>query len=348
MQALAEHLQAAADPQQATAVAQVTEDRLVPATLAQRREVGAHALRAGQDDQVRRRQRLAGADEAQLDLGVQAQRIEIGVVADPRQHRHHHLQARPDLGRLARVDGVLRLQVQVADIGQHAEHRLAGARLQPVEAGLQQGDVAAEAIDDEALDPLPLRVGEQFQGADQVGEDPAAVDIGDQDHRAIHRFGEAHVGDVVGAQVDLRRRAGALHHHHPVGGGEPPMGSQHRFHRHALVVVVGGGVHAGHRAAMDDHLGADVGVRLEQHRVHVGVRRQPAGLGLDRLGAADLAAVGGDRAVQRHVLRLERHHRDAAPGQPAAQRGHQGALAGVRGGALDHQGPSAITHEQAP
>ncbi len=35
VQALAEHLQAAADPQQATAVAQVTEDRLVPATLAQ-------------------------------------------------------------------------------------------------------------------------------------------------------------------------------------------------------------------------------------------------------------------------------------------------------------------------
>ncbi len=77
----------------------------------------------------------------------------------------------------------------------------------------------------------------------------------------------------------------------------------------------------GHRAAMDDHLGADVGVRLEQHRVHVGVRRQPTGLGLDRLGAADLAAVGGDRAVQRHVLRLERHHarRRAGPASGTAR-----------------------------
>ncbi|MNN46735.1 hypothetical protein D3C81_1611270 [compost metagenome] len=176
-----------------------------------------------------------------------------------------------------------------------------------------------------------------------MGEHPALVDVGDQDHRAVHRLGEAHVGDVAGAQVDLRRRAGALDQHHPVLRTQALVRLEHRLHGHALVVVVGDGVHAGHRAAVDDHLGADVAVGLEQHRVHVGVRRQIGGLGLHRLGAADLAAIGGHRRIERHVLRLERRHRHALARQPAAQRGHQGALAGVGGGALHHQGGHVVS-----
>ena len=38
-----------------------------------------------------------------------------------------------------------------------------------------------------------------------MGEDAAAVDVGDQDHRAVDGLGEAHVGDVAVAQVDLGR-----------------------------------------------------------------------------------------------------------------------------------------------
>ena len=36
------------------------------------------------------------------------------------------------------------------------------------------------------------------------------------------------------------------------------------------------------------------------------------GLGLRGLGPADLAAVGGDGGVERHVLRLERRHPEPA------------------------------------
>ncbi len=50
-------------------------------------------------------------------------------------------------------------------------------------------------------------------GADQAGDHAAAVDIADQHHRRIGRAGEAHVGDVAGAQVDLGRAAGAFHQH---------------------------------------------------------------------------------------------------------------------------------------
>ncbi|MNV95784.1 hypothetical protein D3C71_1907190 [compost metagenome] len=88
---------------------------------------------------------------------------------------------------------------------------------------------------------------------------------------------------------------------------------------------------------MDDHLGTGVAVGLEQHRVHVGVRCQPAGLGLYRLGTADLATVGGYRAVEGHVLRLERHHADPLAQQPAAQRGDQRTFASIGSGALHHE-----------
>jgi hypothetical protein len=33
---------------------------------------------------------------------------------------------------------------------------------------------------------------------DQRGDDAAAVDVADQDHRHVRRLGEAHIGDVAG------------------------------------------------------------------------------------------------------------------------------------------------------
>ena len=63
----------------------------------------------------------------------------------------------------------------------------------------------------------------------------------------------------------------------------------------------------------------------------------PAGHGLNRLGAADFTTIHGDRRIQRHVLRLERRHADTASRQHPAQTSHQRALAGVRCGSLNHQ-----------
>ncbi len=176
-----------------------------------------------------------------------------------------------------------------------------------------------------------------------MGENTTTIDVGNQDHRAVHRFGKAHVGNVPGTQVDLRWRARTFDHDHRPGSTQALVGSQHRLHGDSLVVVVGHRVHAGDGAAMDDHLGAGIAVGLEQHRVHVCMRLQAAGLGLHCLGPADFTAVGGHRAVQRHVLRLERHHANALAQQPAAQRGHQRAFAGVGGGALHHEGGHAIS-----
>ncbi|MNE39750.1 hypothetical protein D3C80_1337170 [compost metagenome] len=259
------------------------------------------------------------------------------MVADTRQHRHDDLELAPGLDALALVDGVLGFQVQVHHIGQHAQHRFAGTFFEPVQAGLEQGDVTAKTVDDKTFDPRLLARREQFQGADQMGENPATVDVGNQDHRAIHRLGKTHVGDVAGPQVDLGRRAGTFNHHHRIGCAQALVRGQHSLHGDDLVVVIGHGIHAGDRAAMDDYLGPGVAVGLEQHRVHVCVRRQAGCLGLNRLGSADLATVGGHRTVERHVLRFERHHADTLTGDPAAQRGYQRTFTSVRGGALHHQ-----------
>ena len=70
--------------------------------------------------------------------------------------------------------------------------------------------------------------------------------------------------------------------------------------------------------------------------IHVHARRHAGGARLQRLGAADLAAVGCDRGVVRHVLRLERPHAHSALGVGARKSGDDQRLADVRAGALEH------------
>ncbi|MNL06427.1 hypothetical protein D3C87_1270620 [compost metagenome] len=259
------------------------------------------------------------------------------MVADARQHRHHHFQDLLGLVGLALIDAVFGFQMQVHHIRQDPDHRFAGARFKPVETGLQQGNVAAKTVDDEAFDPRLLARRQQLQCAHQMRENPAAVDVGDQQHRAIHRFGEPHVGDVAGTQIDFRRRTRTFDHHHRIRRAQPLVRDQHRFHRDGFVVVIGHGIHRRDRTAMDDHLSARIAVGLEQHRVHVGMRLEERRLSLHGLRATDFASVGRHRTVERHVLRLERHHADTLTRDPAAQRRHQGTFTGIGGGALHHQ-----------
>src|SRR6185312_3664744 len=69
-QLAAEHLQAAANPDQFTAVTQMLTQIRFPAALAQRMEVALHALAAGQDDEICRWNRIAHPHEMQVDLRV--------------------------------------------------------------------------------------------------------------------------------------------------------------------------------------------------------------------------------------------------------------------------------------
>ncbi len=184
--------------------------------------------------------------------------------------------------------------------------------------------------------PLPLV--EDFQGADERGEDAAAVDVAHHQHRGAGVPGHPHVDDVVALEVHFAGRAGPFQHDGVELGGQRVVARRRPRPRLRLEADVLADAHVAHRLAADEHLAAGVGVGLKQHGVHPHVGFQPAGLGLDDLGAAHLAAVAGDERVERHVLGLERRHAQAVLEEDAAERGGEDALAGVGTGALEHQG----------
>ena len=57
---------------------------------------------------------------------------------------------------------------------------------------------------------------------------------------------------------------------------------------------------------------------------------------------ADLAAVGGDGGIVRHVLRLEGTHLQPPIGGDAAEPGHQYRFSDIRAGALEHDGSGHV------
>ena len=65
------------------------QDIMIPPLGAQHREVSQCRFRTGQDNGVGfARDRLAGRDETQIDIGFSTQGIQIIEIADPRQHRN--------------------------------------------------------------------------------------------------------------------------------------------------------------------------------------------------------------------------------------------------------------------
>jgi hypothetical protein len=220
---------------------------------------------------------------------------------------------------------------------QHTKDRLAGLALEPGEPGGEQGALAAESIDHDPHHALAFRFGEAFQCTHHVGERAAAVDVGDQQHGAVDRFGEAHVGDVARAQVHLRRAARTLDDHGLETAAQALESGDDLAKQPRLRLLVGARLHIRKRLAADDDLRAAVARGLEQHRVHVGKRRDARRLRLQRLRARDFAAVGGDCAVERHVLRLERGDLSSSARENATQARDERALARTRAGTLDHE-----------
>ena len=133
--------------------------------------------------------------------------------------------------------------------------------------------------------------------ADERRDDAAAVDVADEDHRHIGRLGEAHIGDVAGAKIDLGRRARAFDEDEVgVASSRPKLSSTCGISS-ALARAVFARLQRRPALALHDHLRAGLRFRLQQHRVHVDGGRDPRGARLQHLRAADLAAVRGDAAL---------------------------------------------------
>ena len=151
---------------------------------------------------------------------------------------------------------------------------------------------------------------------------------------------EAHIGDVALAQVDLGCAARALDEHEIGVRLHARVAVEHGAHQFGFERLIFARWRVADDLALDDDLRADFALGLEQNRVHVHARRNPACARLQRLGAADLAAVVRHRSVVRHVLRLERADAKPAPRESAAKPRDDQRLADVRSRALEHQRPS--------
>ena len=143
-------------------------------------------------------------------------------------------------------------------------------------------------------------------------EDAAAIDVRDQHDRTIDALRKTHVRDIAIAQIHFGGTARAFDDHRVKARRQAPIGREHGLERDALVFVIGPRIEVRMRVAVDDDLRAAVARRLEEHGIEVDPGIDAGRDRLQRLGATDLAAVDGHRAVERHVLRLERRDGHAA------------------------------------
>jgi hypothetical protein len=86
----------------------------------------------------------------------------------------------------------------------------------------EEAGIAAELIDGEAADARPVGCVQHGVGSDEGRDDATAIDVADQHDGHVRCFGEAHVGDVAGAEVGLGRAAGALDEHDVGPLPQPP------------------------------------------------------------------------------------------------------------------------------
>ncbi len=224
-------------------------------------------------------------------------------------------------------------------MGDDADDRFARPGGQEVDRRLQQADVAAEFVDDDAFDEVALVGLEQLEGADDGGQRPAAVDVGDEQHGGGGKLGDAHVDDVVGLEVDFGRTAGPFDDDDVVGGLEGAQRFLDDAEEFAAVAgVVLAGRHVADRAAEDDDLGGGVAGGFEEDWVHVDGRLDAGGFGLGDLGPPHLAAAFGDVGVEGHVLGFEGGDAMAVLTEDPAEGGGEDGFADMGACALEHDG----------
>ncbi|MNX85565.1 hypothetical protein D3C86_1174090 [compost metagenome] len=313
----------------------------VQASILQHGKVGDSGFRTAQQDQTAiGRNCLARPHADQFDIGFHVQGIEIIEIGNMRQDRHGnaHLRARFPFSRAGKPESILRRQLcGVGKMRQKPDGGPAGLFRNYPHAVRKQGRITAKAVDDKTFDHRRVFRFEHGFGTDEAGDDAAPVDIADEDHRRVRSSRKSHIGDVIGTQVDFGRAARPFHQHQIGLLFQELEAFQHARHQSGLHVLVIGRFGIASDLALHDHLCAGFALRLQEHRVHVHGKRHARRPRLQRLCAANLAAIGGHGRIVRHVLRLERHDRQAAPDEGTGKTGHHQRFADIRAGSLKHQ-----------
>ena len=309
----------------------------IPALRPQKGEIAPRRFAARQDHQPRiAGDRLTGAQHHHLNPRLQLQRVKVIEIRDARELQTDDL-AGPRTTPL-NVERILGRQIRrPREIGHHAKPRPTAARRDQLIPIVKETRIAAKFIDEKAPNHrCILRIKHQL-GPEDLRNHPAPVNVPHQHHRHIRRAGKAHIGNIPRPQIDLGRAAGSLDNHQINFSLQPPETLQHRNHQLRFQLRIIARLHRGDPPPLHHHLRAHFALRLQQNRVHIGMRQPPRGQSLQRLRTPDLAAVHRHGCIVGHVLRLERCHRQpAAQGRPAETR-HNQRLAHVRARPLDHQ-----------
>ena len=236
--------------------------------------------------------------------------------------------------------GILVFDIHV-HIGNDPDDRDAKQFFQHVQSRFQDLDVAAELIDDDALDPLLFVFRQQFDRPVNRREHAAGVDVADQKHRRVRSLRHGHVHQVALVQVDLGRTARAFDDDAVHAALQFVVGLFDELAQLRLIFLVFHGRHGADRLSSDDDLAPAVRRGLQQDGVHLDGRFDAGSFRLGHLGAAHLQPFAGGIRIQRHVLRLERRDFQAVLMQDAKHGRAEHGFADGRAGPLKHQRFSA-------
>ena len=304
-----------------------TQDCIRKAALPQPVEIAHGVLRPRQDEQIGRAEPVRLVYITYTYRRVLLQRGEVREVGDVRQADDGDVEgAARRLAPQPRGEAVLIVDID-PEPRHHAENRHTCQRFQLRKSRAQQLHVAAEFVDHRPDHALPLVLAQQGNRPVELGEDAAAVDIPREQNRRVHELGKAHVHNVVLAQVDLRRGARPLDDDHVILGGKALIGREDLGDQGLLHLEIVARVVLPAHLPHDDELAARVARGLEQDGIHAHVALDPRRLSLHGLGAAEFQPVWRDKAVERHVLALERGDAKPVLRENATERRAQQTLA---------------------
>jgi len=340
MQFLAQHLVAAADPQEPGASFGGFPQGFGHARSGEMHQIAHGGLGARQHQQVQIPGQGGIRHPGEVQVRLRQERRQVLGVAHPgvEQGAHSELARRRPLIHGDAEGAVLLIQL-VLQMGHQGQHRQAGALLQQSDAVLEERGIAPEAVHHDSQHPGAVLGGQQVQRADHLGEHAAPVDVRHQHEGGVRVAGGGQVHEVPGHEVELHGAASAFHHDDLVLGPEPVQGGQgHGPVGIAIPEVVLGLLHP-QGLAQHHHLGAGLAQGLEQHGAHVHVGRPAAGCGLEDLGPGHLQALGRHARLVGHVLGLEGRHIEARIRQQAAEPCGDEALADIRCRSENGEGP---------
>ncbi len=155
---------------------------------------------------------LINLDEADIEIRLIQERINIIEVGDVRQDKHGNIRDARTVGngfkeRLSSAgDGANR--GKTARSPTHPSPY--GGRWSPIPA--VKSDVSPRIL--LMMKPADLRgiIGRHDDfSADEVSDDAAAINIPGKDHRQIRRACKTHIGNIMCSEIDFRRGAGPFH-----------------------------------------------------------------------------------------------------------------------------------------